>query len=165
MSLCLSFFPPRCMYSSFMLCTTRITSVFSKRTLSPCLLKYLFTLSSVLRELLPPSAATVSPYACNSFRSTSFVQIFLLISSTKAINNNGIKALHYVRPTFTLESPYTPGPHSTLLFVSTTILSQPLGPPSTSGSHRHCSWDCSTGLLQVYESNCHILLSFQFLLY
>ena len=32
-------------------------------------------------------------------------------------------------------------------------------------SHCHFSWDCSLGLLQVYESNCHILLSFQFLLY
>ena len=28
----------------------------------------------------------------------------------------------------------------------------------------HFSWDCSIGLLQVCESNCHILLSFQFLL-
>ncbi|KAK2181098.1 hypothetical protein NP493_411g02070 [Ridgeia piscesae] len=48
----------------------------------------------------------------------TFIQIFLLISSTTAINNNGVKALPCVTPTFTLDSPYTPGPHSSLLFVS-----------------------------------------------
>ncbi|KAK2183232.1 hypothetical protein NP493_319g02034 [Ridgeia piscesae] len=48
----------------------------------------------------------------------TFKQIFLLISSTTAINNNGDKLLPWVTPTFTLDSPYTPGPHSSLLFVS-----------------------------------------------
>ena len=31
-------------------------------------------------------------------------------------------------------------------------------------SHCHFSWDCGIGLYQVYDSNCHILVSFQFLL-
>ena len=31
-------------------------------------------------------------------------------------------------------------------------------------SHCHFSWDCRIGLLQDYESNFHILLSFQFIL-
>ena len=35
LSLCLSFFPCRCISSSFLLCPTHITSVFSKFTLSP----------------------------------------------------------------------------------------------------------------------------------
>ncbi|KAK2169244.1 hypothetical protein NP493_1199g02018 [Ridgeia piscesae] len=49
----------------------------------------------------------------------TFIQIFLLISSTTAINKNGVKALPCVRSTFTLDSPYTyTGPHSSLLFVS-----------------------------------------------
>ncbi|KAK2190586.1 hypothetical protein NP493_75g05000 [Ridgeia piscesae] len=48
----------------------------------------------------------------------TFIQIFLLISSTTVINNNWVKALPCVRPTFTLDSPYTPGRDSSLLFVS-----------------------------------------------
>ena len=73
----------------------------------------------------------------NSFWSMSFVQIFLHISSTTAINNNGIKALPCVRPTFTLDSPDTPGPPSTLLFVSSYVPSTNL--TSASGTHVHFS--------------------------
>ncbi|KAK2147520.1 hypothetical protein NP493_3433g00002 [Ridgeia piscesae] len=49
---------------------------------------------------------------------------------------SGIKALPCVRPTFTLDSPDTPGSQSTLLFVSSYVLSTILisasGTPSTS---------------------------------
>ena len=48
---------------------------------------------------------------------------------------------------------------------STILISGPWDPHPPQCSHRHFSWDCSIGLIQVYEFNSHILLSFQFLLY
>ena len=116
--LCLSFFPSRCIYNSFLLNPTHITSVSTKRTLNPCLLKISFHSFNCSWRFASPSATTASPPAYNSFWNITFIQIFLLISSTTAINNNGVKALPCVRPTFTLDSPYTPGRHSSLLFVS-----------------------------------------------
>ncbi|KAK2172644.1 hypothetical protein NP493_944g02043 [Ridgeia piscesae] len=118
LSLCLSFFPSRCIYSSFLLNSTHITSVFTKRTLNPCLLKISFHSINCSWRFASPSSTTARPPAYNSFWSMTFIQIFLLISSTTAINNNGVKAFPCVTPTFTLDSPYTPGPHSSLLFVS-----------------------------------------------
>ncbi|KAK2188592.1 hypothetical protein NP493_127g01004 [Ridgeia piscesae] len=50
---------------------------------------------------------------------------------------NGIKALLCVRPTFTLVFPDTPGPHSTLVFMSSYVLSTTL--TSASGTLIHPS--------------------------
>ena len=44
-------------------------------------------------------------------------------------------------------------------------LHQPVGHHRPQCCHRYFSWDCIIGLLQVYESNRHIFLSFQFLLH
>ncbi|KAK2174497.1 hypothetical protein NP493_796g01030 [Ridgeia piscesae] len=130
--LCLIFFPSRCIYSSFFLNPTHITSVFTKRTLNPCLLKIYFHSINCSWRFASPSATTARPAAYNSFWSMTFIQIFLLISSTTAINNNWVKALPCVTPTFTLDSPYTSGPHSSPLFVSPPPIGPPPGTPSTS---------------------------------
>ncbi|KAK2185040.1 hypothetical protein NP493_247g03108 [Ridgeia piscesae] len=54
---------------------------------------------------------TAKSSAYNSLRSMSFVHIFLLFSSTTATYKNGTKAFPCVKPTFTLNSPDSPGPH------------------------------------------------------
>ena len=59
--------------------------------------------------------------------------IFLLISSTTVINNNGLTALPCLRPAFTLDSPDSHGLHNTLLFVSSYVPSTTL----TSVCHPH----------------------------
>ncbi|KAK2186332.1 hypothetical protein NP493_205g01015 [Ridgeia piscesae] len=50
----------------------------------------------------------------------TFIQIFLLISSTTAINNNWVKALPCVTPTFTWTLPL--GPPSTSVFPLSFLL-------------------------------------------
>ena len=103
----------------------------TKRTLNPCLLKIYFHSMNCSWRFASPSATTARPAAYNSFWSITFIQIFLLISSTTAINNNRVKALPCVTPTFTLDSPYTSGPHSSPLFVSP----PPIGPPPGTPIH------------------------------
>ena len=57
------------------------------------------------------------------------------LSAYQFHHNNGLKALPCVRPTFTLDSPDTPGPHSTLSFVSSYVPSTNLTSPSGTPTH------------------------------
>ena len=128
----LSFFQFRSISSSF-LCTLPhyLRLLFPNRTVSPCLLNISFHSISCSWRSASSSATTIRSFAYNSFQSMSFVPVFLLSSSITAINNKGLNKLPCLRPPFTLNYPDTPGPHSTLLFMSSyapyTILTSGFG--------------------------------------
>ena len=73
--LCLSFFPSRCIYNSFLLNPTHITSVSTKRTLNPCLLKISFHSFNCSWRFASPSATTASPPAYNSFWNMTYTNL------------------------------------------------------------------------------------------
>ncbi|KAK2188699.1 hypothetical protein NP493_124g00016 [Ridgeia piscesae] len=86
--------------------------------------------------------------------------------STTVINNN-VSGQHLLWTLLTLPvhiAPCSSCPHTVIspLHHPDPRLWDP-HPPQC--SHRHFSWDCSIGVLQVYEFNCHIPLSFQVILY
>ena len=137
------------MSSSFLLGPTHITSVFSKLTLSPCLLNISFHSISCSWRSVSSSATTVTSSAYNSFRSTSFVPV----SSTTTKNNNGLRTLRI----FTSNSSDTPGPRVSLLPSSR--------PPLPRCHYCNISRYGVIWYLQVYETNCQTFLSFQCLLY
>ena len=80
------------------------TSVFSfsKFTLSPCCLKTSFHSSSDSFNSSLSSATIARSSAYRSFRLTSFIDTFLLISSITTMNSRGLRALPCLRPMFTL---------------------------------------------------------------
>ena len=111
---CLCFFQSRGISSLFLLCPTYITSLSPNLLLVPCLQTaehilpfYQLFLDMFLHPLLLQCLlrTTVS--------GVSFVPIFLFISSTTAVNNNELRALTCLRPTFPLNPPHTPDPPNT----------------------------------------------------
>ncbi|KAK2175233.1 hypothetical protein NP493_739g01042 [Ridgeia piscesae] len=67
------------------------------------------------------------------------MHLSIIVSGVCLLNKSfclsGLKALPCGRPTFTLDSPDTPGPHSTLLFVSSYVPSTNLTSPSGTSTH------------------------------
>ena len=107
-----------------------ISSFFSNLTLCPWLLNTSFQSICCSLRSASPSAATA-----NHLRAIGFGERFLYISSYDI--QQWAQGAPCVRPTFTLNSPDTHGPHSTKLFVSSTspppYWPPPLELPSTSG--------------------------------
>ena len=106
----------------FQLCPTHITILFLtySHSMSAQHIFPLYHISCCWRSVFP-SATTARLSACSSFRSISFVPIFLLINSTMAINNSGLRALPCLRLSFTSNSPNTADPHYNLLFVCSCV--------------------------------------------
>ena len=77
---------------------------------------------------------TARSSAYSNLRRMSLVLAFLLITSTTAMDNSGLRALPCLRPTSTLNSSDIPSPHTTLPFVSShvpsTILTSASGTPN-----------------------------------
>ena len=115
----------------FQFCPTHIASILLtySHSLSAQHISPLYHISCCWRSAFQ-SATSARSSAYSSFRSISSVPIFLLINSTRAINNSG-SGCSPVSGYVLLQSPNTADPHYNLLFVCSYV-------PSTSSCY--CSY-------------------------
>ena len=160
-----SFFPSSLMSRSFFCCPTQSTSVFSRLTLSPCLPKISFqsTNRSWRSASLSNTTARSSTYI-NLWR-MSLVLAFLLITSTTTTVGLGHSLSQVdIHPEFLQYSRSAHYSTFCLLicgFNHSHLHLWDTHPPQR--SHGHISRNCVICLFKVYESQSHIILSFQFL--